>query len=69
MKVPYTVRRFIVLFLLLAVGALIIFPLSEILFAEGVFHWTVKAHLVYPIIISLLWSAAMTFFEAREKKK
>lgn len=69
MKVPYIVRRFTVLFMLCAIGSLIVFPVSEVLFTDSVFHWTVKAHLVNPIIIALLWSAAMTYFEAKSQKR
>lgn len=69
MKVPYTIRRFAVMFMLIAVGAIIVFPLSEILFAEGVFHRSLSQHLLAPLAVALIRSAAMTYFEAKESKR
>ena len=56
---------------LVAVAALIIFPLFDLImtnFTSETFQYNVGDHIIEPIILGILFSVIMTFFQFRKKK-
>lgn len=70
-KISYKTKYTAVMFLMCALGGMVVFPLTQKLYslaAGTVFVWTAKEHLLVPLVAAVFCTAGIRLLERRKEK-